>query len=105
MDISMLNKGKFQKGQSGNPAGCPKGAKGKRGQLPDVLTDQALTQLAQLVQEGDVQAIRMVLDRTIPALRAITAPNSLDAELLQMKIREIQEFEERLQALEASRDQ
>ncbi|MCY9822475.1 DUF5681 domain-containing protein [Aeromonas media] len=98
-------KSRFQKGQSGNPAGRPKGAKGKRAQIPDGLTADALTQLATKVAEGDTQAIKMVLDRVIPALKAVTPIGSLDAELLQMKIKEMAEFEERLAALEASRDQ
>ncbi|AXB10535.2 hypothetical protein C0708_20415 [Aeromonas caviae] len=69
------------------------------------MTADALAKLAALVAEGDTQAIRMVLDRVIPTLRAVTAAGSLDAELIQMKIKELGEFEARLAALEeASRD-
>ena len=90
----------FHKGQSGNPAGRPRGAKGKRLQLPADLTSDAITALAEAVAGGDVQAIRLVLDRTIPALKAITPESSLDGELMTLKIRELAEFEQRLAAIE-----
>lgn len=102
MDNRIVVKGRFRKGESGNPAGRPKGAKGKRNQIPEELTADALAKLAALVAEGDTQAVRMVLDRVIPTLRAVTAAGSLDAQLLQLKIRELSEFEQRLQALEDS---
>ena len=90
----------FQRGQSGNPAGRPRGAKGKRLQLPSELTSDAITALAEAVAGGDVQAIRLVLDRTIPALKAVTPESSLDGELMALKIRELAEFEQRLSAIE-----
>ena len=90
----------FQRGQSGNPAGRPRGAKGKRLQLPSELTSDAIAALAEAVAGGDVQAIRLVLDRTIPALKAVTPEWSLDGELMALKIRELAEFEERLAAIE-----
>ena len=91
----------YRKGQSGNPAGRPKGAKGKRAQIPPEVTADALKRLAEAVAGGDVQAIRLVLDRTIPALKAVTPESSLDGELMALKIRELAEFEQRLAAIEA----
>ena len=90
----------FQKGVSGNPAGRPKGARGKRAQIPPELTADALKRLAELVADGDAQAIKLVLDRTVPALKPTTAPGTLDAQLLGLKIREMAEFEDRITALE-----
>lgn len=92
---------RYKKGESGNPAGRPKGALGKKTQIPESLTKQAITHLTRLIEEGDTTAIKLVLDRTIPALKATTAPGTLDAELLKLKIKELSEFEERLAALEA----
>ncbi|EBD6766780.1 hypothetical protein M7793_22270 [Enterobacter hormaechei subsp. hoffmannii] len=82
--------------------GARAGAGRKRSPLPKQLTDNALKRLSELVEEGDVQAVRMVIDRSFPALKSITPIGTLDAELLKLKIKELSEFEERLAALEAS---
>jgi hypothetical protein len=85
--------------------GARPGAGRKRSPLPKELTDSALVRLAKLVDAGDVGAVKMVIDRSFPALKSITPTGTLDAQLLQLKIKELGEFEERLAALEASRDQ
>ena len=71
----------FQKGQSGNPAGKPKGAKDKRTALRELLQPHA----AQLVQkavklalDGDTTALRICIDRIIPAAKAKDSPISLE---------------------------
>jgi len=70
----------WKKGQCGNPKGRPAGtgpveklraALGK--ELPDVL--EAL--LAQ-AKGGDTAAVRLILERTIPALRPVDAPTVLN---------------------------
>lgn len=83
-----------------NHGGTRAGAGRKRSLLPKQLTDNALTRLSELVDAGDVQAVRMVIDRSFPALKSITPTGTLDAELLKMKIKELSEFEERIAALE-----
>ena len=100
MTIERGKGGRFSPGKSANPAGRPRGAKGKRLQLPPDLTTEAIAALAEAVAGGDVQAIRLVLDRTIPALKAITPESSLDGELMALRIRELAEFEQRLAAIE-----
>lgn len=63
---------KFQKGQSGNPAGKPKGAKDKRTEMRALLQPHApkLVQKAvDLALGGDVQALRICIDRIIPPAR------------------------------------
>ncbi len=63
---------KFQKGQSGNPAGKPKGAKDRRTEMRSLLQPHAekLIQTAvNLALAGDVQALRICVDRIIPPVR------------------------------------
>lgn len=65
------NKGAFKKGQSGNPSGKPKGARNKTTlaiqQLLDgeavIITRKAI----ELAKEGDMTAIRLVMERILPA--------------------------------------
>lgn len=102
----ITNKGQFAPGTSGNRRGRPKGSTNKRMQIPAELTAEALAQLATLVAEGDPVAIKLVLDRAIPVLRAVTVANSLDGELLALRVKELSDFEARLTQLEleAARD-
>lgn len=71
----------WKPGQSGNPKGKPRGSRNgspglrtlTRGQIaPHVpkLVDKAL----QMAEGGDVAAIRMLLDRTIPTLKSVAVP-------------------------------
>jgi hypothetical protein len=65
--------GRFRKGQSGNPAGRPPGARNKATEMAELLLDgeaEALTRRAlDLALEGDAAALRLCLDRIIPARR------------------------------------
>ncbi|EOF4701913.1 MULTISPECIES: hypothetical protein [Klebsiella/Raoultella group] len=85
---------------STNHGGARANAGRKRTPLPKQLTDNALAQLTAFVDAGDIQAVRMVIDRSFPALKSITPTGTLDAELLKMKIKELSEFEQRIAALE-----
>jgi len=65
--------GRFRKGQSDNPAGRPPGARNKATEAAELLLDgeaEALTRRAlDLALEGDAAALRLCLDRVIPARR------------------------------------
>jgi hypothetical protein len=81
--------------------GRPKGSKNVRGKLTKEITEDTMDQLALAVKKGEPWALQEVLKRISPALKAITPVDSLDGEMLTMKIKEIQELEQRLIALEA----
>jgi hypothetical protein len=64
----------FQKGQSGNPAGRPRGSRNRCAVLlQNLLADDAeaiaRTAIA-MAKEGDIAAIRMCLDRLVPARKS-----------------------------------
>ena len=64
--------GAFKKGQSGNPAGKPKGAKDKRTELRELLKPHAaklVQKVVDLALAGDVSALRICIDRIIPPVR------------------------------------
>ena len=66
----------YRKGESGNPAGKPKGAN-KTQQLRAKLLTAApaiLQSLVDLAKAGDPQAARLILERCLPALRPETRP-------------------------------
>ena len=65
--------GQFRKGQSGNPAGKPMGARHRATLAAEALLDgevKALTRKAvELALAGDTTALRLCLDRILPARR------------------------------------
>lgn len=69
----------WQPGQSGNPRGRPPG-RGHAAQMREALTSKLpaiLEKLVQLAVEGDVQAIKLVLERTLPAIKPMEQPVEL----------------------------
>lgn len=75
--------GKFQKGQSGNPAGKPKGARHKTTIAMQTLLDgqgEALAQKAiEFALEGDSVALRLCLERLLPTRKDSPVPFFLPA--------------------------
>jgi Family of unknown function (DUF5681) len=65
----------FKRGQSGNPAGKPKGARNKTTMAMQALLDgdgEALTRKAiELAKNGDLQALRLCMDRLLPPRRDV----------------------------------
>ena len=63
----------FEKGQSGNPAGRPPGARNKATLMAELLLHgeaEAMTRLAiERAKAGDMAALRMCLDRLLPRCR------------------------------------
>jgi len=76
------------------------GGKNKRSQFSNELTATALVQLKIAVEQGQQWAVETILKRTHAPLKAITPLDSLDGEFLTLKMRELNDFEARLQALE-----
>lgn len=71
---------KFKPGQSGNPAGKQKGTKDKRTALRELLQPHAadlVKKAVDLALAGDTTALRICVDRIIPAVKAKDAPISL----------------------------
>jgi hypothetical protein len=72
---------KFTPGHSGNTAGRPKGGKDRRTQLRELFKPHAEALIAKAVSmalAGDTTALRLCLDRIVPALKPQTEPVTLD---------------------------
>lgn len=68
----------FEKGQSGNPTGRPKGARNRTTLAVEALLDGEADELTrkaiELGKGGDIAALRMCLDRIVPVRRDRPAP-------------------------------
>lgn len=74
-----IQRGKpFKPGQSGNPAGKPPGAKNRATVLAQALFDgeaEILTRkIIELAKNGDMQALKVCVDRLCPPMKAQAAP-------------------------------
>ena len=74
---------KFIKGQSGNPAGRPAGSKNKNAQFRELLEDD-LPALASVLRakalEGDMNAMRLLLERLVPKVQVFDMSLQADYE-------------------------
>ena len=74
--------GRFEKGQSGNPAGKPTGARDKRTELRELLRPHAkdlVAKVVELAKSGDTTALRICIDRLIAPAKARDNTVSLDS--------------------------
>jgi hypothetical protein len=63
----------FKKGESGNPASRPRGIEDRRGALRKLLEPHApelVNKAVELAKDGDVAALRLVLDKLIPPAKS-----------------------------------
>jgi hypothetical protein len=71
----------FEKGQSGNPAGRPPGARNRMTMLMEEMFDSQAEPVIRKVlakaMTGDATAMRLCLDRMVPARRSRPAPFEL----------------------------
>lgn len=63
----------FEKGRSGNPAGKPRGARHSTTLMAEALlegeSEALMEKLVELAQEGNMAALRLVIERLLPARR------------------------------------
>ena len=65
---------RFAKGQSGNPAGRPVGSKNKCTQFRELLEDDLpalVSVLRDKALEGDMNAMRLLLERLVPKVQVV----------------------------------
>jgi len=73
------NSGRWQPGQSGNPLGRKPGTcsvQQLRVQI-EFLIPEIIQKLATKAREGDIGAARLLLERVVPALKPVEAPQTL----------------------------
>lgn len=81
MEKKAKHPAQFQKGQSGNPAGRPKGSKNKATVISEAIQGKLVGQLEkdaqaillktiEMAKDGDTTCIKLLMDRLMPAMRA-----------------------------------
>jgi len=64
----------FQSGQSGNPAGRPKGSINKQLAMLRQAVEQVLPLVVERALAGDADAQKLILERGLPKLKPVDAP-------------------------------
>ncbi len=68
----------FIKGQSGNPAGRPKGSVNKQLAMLREAVEQVLPLVVERACNGDAEAQKLILERGLPRLKPIDAPMAFE---------------------------
>ena len=68
---------RFKKGESGNPAGRPPGSSNRSLRILRDAAEAILPDLIARAKDGDLEAQKLILDRGIPRLRAVSMPEAL----------------------------
>lgn len=79
--MSRTESGQFAKGRSGNPSGRPKGALGKATRWREALEphgDQLFKTAVEHALNGDMQALKLCLERISPAIKPSSDPVMFD---------------------------
>jgi len=72
--------GRFEAGESGNPAGRPAGIRDKRQAMRDALASHAdalIAKVVEMAKAGDAAALRICIERLIPPAKARDDPVEL----------------------------
>ena len=77
-------KGRFQKGQSGNPAGRPKGSLNQASIIVrELMADEAESitrKLIELAKNGELAAIKLIIERLVPPIKELHLAQEQQAE-------------------------
>lgn len=67
--------GRFQKGQSGNPNGRPKGSRNKASLIVQSMiegeAEEIAKKLLEMAKQGEMQAIKMIVERLLPPMKEL----------------------------------
>lgn len=77
--------------------------KSKASLISEGTKKEAARQLSDAVEAGEAWAVKLVLETVMPKLKPVTPRDSLDGEYIELKMKELHEFEERIAALEAKK--
>ena len=80
---------KFVKGQSGNPAGRPKGSKGRLTAFRDAVEPSMQAMVDVLIKKalsGDMVAMRLLLERTVPKVQPEFSESKVDFQPVKIEL-------------------